>query len=766
MSNFNLKIFKNIDSSVTSPVYSWIWNSPITKELIKTQIDEMIEQGVRATYILPEPKEFRPNTMVTHMTPEYLSDEFFELVRYAVEYAASLHISMWLYDEGGWPSGNACGTILKKYPDAKQKCIGEKRLALNKGDTLKKSEYISAFTKSYQKLVLPYTADKPCEVYAYYTKQIDNGFTHIIDDRVVNEFIESTYEGYKKHLGDYFGNKIAAFFTDEPVIEYPYFIGDVAEFEREYGYIFEDNVYVLFKDGLSEKEKRFKIDYIEYCSRIFNERFVEPISNWCKRNNILYTGHFDGDNILGGSDLKKQVGNLMSHLRYMDIPGIDVILRQVFPTNTDNKFFPRFASSAANQTGKNLTVSESFAVYGNGLTFEQMRYVCNYQFVRGINIINFMSVTSGRDNCLSSQCRPHFIPELPEFRFRKTFNDYISRMMYICQLGKLQCDTALYVPFRDIWAGEDVENDFWSMGKALEEKQVYFDIIDDDFIVNGDLKYKNIYVPTTKFISEKAKAVIKECGAQIHYSTDIRYGLVKCDNKHIRIMKRSTENEDIYILFNEHSEKITADIEFYENKIGYLLDAYDGSAKLLSGTEFELCSGEAVAVLFTNIPIETNSCMKLVPYASITDFNMYPINKSEFANQKLCLRSEDIIVDESFSGQICYTANFDYDGSEDIVIDLGDVYYYAEIKVNGRAVKQLIMPPYTALISNRYLDKRNTLEITVSNTCANAYVFADYTDVDSSAIGPYHEKTLAFERENLKIGIEKIKLFKTYCEKN
>lgn len=65
----------------------------------------MLDMGIRGTYILPEPKKFCPTSVITEMKPEYLTDEFFELVRYAVLYADSIGISAWLYDVGGLPVG-------------------------------------------------------------------------------------------------------------------------------------------------------------------------------------------------------------------------------------------------------------------------------------------------------------------------------------------------------------------------------------------------------------------------------------------------------------------------------------------------------------------------------------------------------------------------------------------------------------------------------------------------------------------------------------
>ena len=44
------------------PVYFWVWNAKITKEGIAKQIDEMKSADIRAFSIIPEPKNFRPNT--------------------------------------------------------------------------------------------------------------------------------------------------------------------------------------------------------------------------------------------------------------------------------------------------------------------------------------------------------------------------------------------------------------------------------------------------------------------------------------------------------------------------------------------------------------------------------------------------------------------------------------------------------------------------------------------------------------------------------
>ena len=68
-------------------------------------------------------------------------------------------------------------------------------------------------------------------------------------------------------------------------------------------------------------------------------------------------------------------------------------------------FYQSFASSAARSGGR-LALSESFLVYGDGVTPDQIRYVINYQLIRGINAFNFMSLPYGRKRGLALCVRP------------------------------------------------------------------------------------------------------------------------------------------------------------------------------------------------------------------------------------------------------------------------------------------------------------------------------------------------------------------------
>ena len=114
--------FKNI-SSEFSPAYAWGWNSAVTKEEITKQIDAMYDSGIRTFYVIADPERFRPTIRRSHLSPEYLSDEYLELLYYAFEYATEKGMYTWLYNEGGFPSGMVCGKIRNMRPHLAKKNI-------------------------------------------------------------------------------------------------------------------------------------------------------------------------------------------------------------------------------------------------------------------------------------------------------------------------------------------------------------------------------------------------------------------------------------------------------------------------------------------------------------------------------------------------------------------------------------------------------------------------------------------------------------------
>ena len=136
---FEVKRFLSPDDAY-SPIYTWMWNARLSQEETDRQIEEMRRLGIKRFYILPMPKTFRPTSFPTPLEPDYLSEGYFEEYRYALSRAKEAGMTAWLYDEGGWPSGGACGQVMLEDPTLVQELIEVREKKARAGGTYLPSE--------------------------------------------------------------------------------------------------------------------------------------------------------------------------------------------------------------------------------------------------------------------------------------------------------------------------------------------------------------------------------------------------------------------------------------------------------------------------------------------------------------------------------------------------------------------------------------------------------------------------------------------------
>ncbi len=420
------------------------------------QLRDMAAHDARAVCVVPMPREFRPDSTGNRMDVDYLSPEFFDRVRVAVEQAAALGMNYWLYDEGGWPSGQAAGRVVAARPD-----LAGQIMHRAAGGTWS-------------------LARRPAR-------------PDMLDPRSTETFISLTHERYRAAVGGYFGDTIRLAFTDEPAVEYvapgrqiPW-SGDLGRlFHERFDYKIEDRLEAFRAAGsgeLSRSDQQARVDFYDLWSDRFRQAYFTPLRDWCRRHGLAHGGHLGGDDETMGS-AKYGYGHVMRQLRAMDVPGVDIIWRQVFPGRA-NHHFAKFASSAAHQNGTALALSESFCVYGNGLTPAQMKWLVDFQYVRGVNVLVPGCYPLSTEDHLMPGERPHFGPVDPLWDLLPAWHRYVARLGYVLSCGKPVVDTALYLPIRDTWAtgaaGPAVQvHD--ALAQALFERQSDFDVVDDDWL--------------------------------------------------------------------------------------------------------------------------------------------------------------------------------------------------------------------------------------------------------------------------------------------
>jgi hypothetical protein len=753
---------------VYRPGYFWCINDKMdVKELI-SQLRDMAAQGARSVCLHPFPKEFRPTTMPSAMEPPYLSPEYFKVIKKVVAECERLGLNYWLYDEGGWPSGGACGQIMKIDPE---------RYART---------YIVDHGNGPEVSREPYEPRGPVP------------YPNLITPGVTDHFIRLTHERHRLSVGKHFGKTIRFAFMDEPSLPstqpgsrltWTADFGTV--FRRRKGYALEPYLADLLKYPSANREiQRVRVDFHDTCSQLFLERFMLPIRKWCRKNSLISGGHLNGeDEPRGNADYG--FGHILRALRALDLPGVDVIWRQLFP-GVRSHVFPKYASSVAHQTGRRFALAEVFAVYGNGIQPRQMKWLIDYLLVRGITTFVLSNITQTRRDHGMAGCRPHLGPVDPLWKYSDLLHRYISRLGYMLSQGRPAATTAFYHDVRSIWAGGKDREAAIEHHNLLSEKllqmQCDFDFIDDDqlseaVIENGILKigrmrYNTLVMPPSEWVTDNAAAAVnafsRSGGRVVGPDTLSQVApLVRLTpaSDSIRVCKRLLGKQALYFFTNEAAETVKLKIGIPDRGSIVLCQPDDGklygvpsdggafewefepygSALFLtgakaddplpepvSGTEIGLKDGWTIRPLVSHRPgkheyeIET---LKAEPrQAALGDWREY--------------------VGGGFSGDAVYSLEFVSPVAGKAVLDLGKVLYACSVKLNGRVVGREFFGPFRFAV--RLRQGVNRLDITVSNTLANAISPAEvetYWAEKCPPVSPYESRQRVFERDSLPSGM-------------
>ena len=741
--NFNLNSFISPDITY-SPVYIWVWNDICTREIIDDQLAEMQKLGIRRFYILPEPKNFRPDSMPTNLSPDYLSEEFFELCAYAIDKGTSFGMNCWIYDEGGWPSGSSCGKVVKDCP-----------------------EYSSG-----------------------------GNYPDLLNKEATKYFIEITHKKYASATRNF-----TAVFTDEPKAPLnPLSKELIDKYEQIYGESVLPYAPLIKNEEKPTKENVHILQrWYDLCSRTFCENFLLPCKKWANENGFAFTGHLDKDHCPEGCMNGGGNFNLMRALRCFDIPGIDVIWRQLYPlskaktkddVNAYNGFFPRYASSAAAQNGTKLALSEVFGVAGPGLTYDIMRYTVGYQAVRGINVFNPFNFPLGRKGQLLAQELPVFTEIQPYYRYLGQFNRYTERLCYISSLGKRICETALYYPVSDFQGKLNAENvayEFDKLGRRLEDMTVDFDIIDDDVLQTAEItangrmligiaEYRHIIIPRNACVTIKTQKAIDEFikkGGKITYGLSEPAPAIRTDGKGLRAMHRKTESAEIFILFNESDENSEYTV-YLPSSNGYSVDLMNGTLQNLQtengAWKVSLATGETAAVLLTDEKYEAENTKDYEFRFDITSDFMFRKKAELICGQNgfgninhnaqaipIMLGDWSYLIGNNYSGSGVYETTFKLPAEtigQKGAINLGEVHFAASVYLNGKFLGTSLMAPYSLKIPAGLLKEENNLKIEVTNTSANWYSETDYFDKWSiKELSPYFEAELDYAKDFVSGGL-------------
>lgn len=421
-------ILKNADLKAFNPVPFWSINSKLERGEIERQISEMKNFGLGG---------FIFHARAGLETP-YLSDEWFDMVKVALEKAKELGLKVWLYDEYGWPSGFVGGKLLK---DEKNRA-GFLRYRVKA--TFDRSAF-AVFVKNgdnYERV------ERPVEgINEYHTiyRLLSDAYCDILNPRVTELFIKETHEKYYERFKNSFGKELTGFFTDEPQY-YRYETPISSVCEEEYRNVYDENL----KDGLiwlfvqDENGYPFRVKYYSLLNKLYCENYYKRLYDWCDLRGVSLTGHsveetFFFTQMWGGADCAT------SYL-YEHIPAIDNLAR-----DGTAEISAKSIGSVAAQTGKKLVLTETFGCSGYGVTPKDLKLIADKQYVYGVDLMcqhlyNYTFSKLGKIDC-----PPSFGRIMPWKSFYKSFNGYFSKLGYMIANSEEKTEVAVVTPMESIY---------------------------------------------------------------------------------------------------------------------------------------------------------------------------------------------------------------------------------------------------------------------------------------------------------------------------
>lgn len=422
------EILKNADLKAFNPVPFWSINSKLERGEIERQISEMKNFGLGG---------FIFHARAGLETP-YLSDEWFDMVKVALEKAKELGLKVWLYDEYGWPSGFVGGKLLK---DEKNRA-GFLRYRVKA--TFDRSAF-AVFVKNgdnYERV------ERPVEgINEYHTiyRLLSDAYCDILNPRVTELFIKETHEKYYERFKNSFGKELAGFFTDEPQY-YRYETPISSVCEEEYRNVYDENL----KGGLiwlfvqDENGYPFRVKYYSLLNKLYCENYYKRLYDWCDLRGVSLTGHsveetFFFTQMWGGADCAT------SYL-YEHIPAIDNLAR-----DGTAEISAKSIGSVAAQTGKKLVLTETFGCSGYGVTPKDLKLIADKQYVYGVDLMcqhlyNYTFSKLGKIDC-----PPSFGRIMPWKSFYKSFNGYFSKLGYMIANSEEKTEVAVVTPMESIY---------------------------------------------------------------------------------------------------------------------------------------------------------------------------------------------------------------------------------------------------------------------------------------------------------------------------
>lgn len=455
-------------------------NGHLTKPEIEKQLIEAHKYsgfgGIAPLPVSPGP-HWHDHHLCPGMTPDFLSNEYFDIYRHMLEVSAKQGTHIVLYDDIDFPSGSAAGRLLKEYPQYTRKYLQKQEFIAAGGHTVAKAYELKP-TQSWMALSAMDTITRQVislqpflkgnqlnwnapagtwRIMAFLIEyNVGPPHGHLVDymePAAIEKLMEMTYDEYGKRFGNYLGNVINKTFFDDVG-----FVFMDQTWNKEISNIFQKKTgkdpalyYPALYYDIGPETRAARVAFYDARSELMAEGYVKQVSEWAEKYHVKSMGH-PPENYSPNSVVT--CGDILKFYRHADIPLLDVIFHYGRGRNGYKQ-----VSSAADLDDKGLVGAELCGAFAQDMDSVQLYRVAMETMVRGVNFIVPHGLWYDDD---TAHIR---IPPLISYKstyIGKAVPDYsafTARSCVLLQNGKRVVDIAVYWPINAVqgesWIGRD-----------------------------------------------------------------------------------------------------------------------------------------------------------------------------------------------------------------------------------------------------------------------------------------------------------------------
>lgn len=539
----------------SKPWTRWWWmGSAVNKVDIEKQLKSFAEAGLGGVEITPiyGAKEFEDQYI------DYLSDEWMDMLQFSIAKAEEFGMGVDMNLGTGWPFGGpqisanfaASNLVVQSYSftagekltneivieDAKQDKVDVDLLEIvaygNDGAITDLKSYLDQesrlnWTPNFDGLIMAAFNGK--------TRQQVKRAAPGGKGWVMDHYSKEALDGYLSRFDSAFNkidNRPRSFFNDSFEVYRSNGTKNIfQEFLQRRGYDLKFHLRELDSKIDNDENRRVQSDYRETVAELLYDNFTLPWTNWSHEQQALTRNQAHGS-----------PANLLDLYATVDIPECETFGSTYFPIpglrrdtadiKIDNEvpdpLMLKFASSAANITGKKYVSSETFTWLAEHfrVSLSQCKPELEQAFLSGINHVFYHGVTYSPEEAgwpgWLFYASVQFGPVNSFWAHIHGLNSYIARCQSVLQQGQAASDILMYFPMYDVTNNtgrldqllsvHDIgkwlhPSDFYKESKSLMESGYSFDFASDQFISafkieNGEImhgnqggKYKTLIIP-------------------------------------------------------------------------------------------------------------------------------------------------------------------------------------------------------------------------------------------------------------------------------